>query len=79
MVFNSAFDERELARERGGSLEEIRLGEDNPRSYLGRRLYEPDLPREAYGYPVLGDRDTLRASSRETLRGTTRGTTCPTT
>ena len=39
MAFNSAFDERELAREREVVFEEIRLGEDNPRSYLGRRLY----------------------------------------
>jgi len=69
MVFNSAFDERELAREREVVFEEIRLGEDNPRSYLGRRLYELTFRGETYGYPVLGDRDALRAASRETLRG----------
>jgi zinc protease len=69
MVFNSAFDERELAREREVVFEEIRLGEDNPRSYLGRRLYELTFRGEAYGYPVLGDREILRASSRDTLRG----------
>jgi predicted Zn-dependent peptidase len=69
MVFNSAFDERELAREREVVFEEIRLGEDNPRSYLGRRLYELTFRGATYGYPVLGDRDALRAASRETLRG----------
>jgi zinc protease len=69
MVFNSAFDERELAREREVVFEEMRLGEDNPRSYLGRRLYELTFRGDAYGYPVLGDRETLRAASRETLRG----------
>src|SRR4030095_14741238 len=50
-------------------FEEMRLGEDNPRSYLGRRLYELTFRGDAYGYPVLGDRETLRAASRETLRG----------
>ena len=69
MIFNSVFDERELAREREVVFEEIRLGEDNPRSYLGRRLYELTFRGDTYGYPVLGDRDILRASSRETLRG----------
>jgi zinc protease len=69
MAFNSAFDERELAREREVVFEEIRLGEDNPRSYLGRRLYELIFRGDSYGYPVLGDRDVLRAASRETLRG----------
>ena len=69
MAFNSAFDERELAREREVVFEEIRLGEDNPRSYLGRRLYELTFRGEAYGHPVLGDREVLRVASRETLRG----------
>ena len=68
MAFNSAFDERELAREREVVFEEIRLGEDNPRSYLGRRLYELTFRGEAYGHPVLGDREVLRAASRETFR-----------
>ena len=35
MVFNSAFDERELAREREVVFEEIRLGEDNPAQLSG--------------------------------------------
>src|SRR6185436_18448952 len=35
----------------------------------GRRLYELTFRGATYGYPVLGDRDALRAASRETLRG----------
>ncbi|HET9234639.1 MAG TPA: pitrilysin family protein, partial [Candidatus Eisenbacteria bacterium] len=38
MVFNSVFDPKELAREREVVFEEMRLGEDNLRNYLGRRL-----------------------------------------
>jgi len=69
MVFNSVFDPRELAREREVVYEEIRLGEDNLRSFLGRRLFNLTFRGESYGYPVLGERETLAASSQETLRG----------
>jgi zinc protease len=69
MVFNSVFDPRELAREREVVYEEIRLGEDNLRSFLGRRLFNLTFRGETYGYPVLGERETLAASSQETLRG----------
>lgn len=69
MVFNSVFDPRELAREREVVYDEIRLGEDNLRSFLGRRLFNLTFRGESYGYPVLGERETLAASSQETLRG----------
>ena len=69
MVFNSVFDPRELAREREVVYEEIRLGEDNLRNFLGRRLFNLTFRGETYGYPVLGERETLAASSQETLRG----------
>jgi zinc protease len=69
MAFNSVFDPRELAREREVVYEEIRLGEDNLRNFLGRRLFYLTFRGESYGQPVLGDRDMLRASSQETLRG----------
>src|SRR4029453_4554450 len=69
MAFNSVFDPAELAREREVVFEEIRLGEDNLRNYLGRRLFYLTFRGEPYGHPVLGDREVLQASSQETLRG----------
>ena len=69
MVFNSVFDAKELAREREVVFEEMRLGEDNLRNYLGRRLFYLTFRGEPYGHPVLGDRDMLQASGQETLRG----------
>ena len=69
MAFNSRFDPVELGREREVVFEEVRLGEDNPRSFLGRRLYEMAFPGYPYGFPVLGDPAELRAATRESLRG----------
>jgi zinc protease len=69
VAFNAAFDPRELERERQVIFEEIRLGEDNPRSSLFRQLYAEMFPGHPYGRPVLGDRAALAAASRETLRG----------
>jgi zinc protease len=69
MAFNSTFDPTELARELEVVSEEVRLGEDNPRSFLVRRLYELVFTGHPYGFPVLGDPAALRAASRETLRG----------
>ena len=69
MAFNSRFDPVELGREREVVFEEVRFGEDNPRSFLGRRLYEMAFPGYPYGFPVLGDPAALRAATRESLRG----------
>ena len=69
MAFNSTFDPTELAREREVVFEEVRLVEDNSRSFLVRRLYELVFTGHPYGFPVLGDPAALRAASRETLRG----------
>ena len=63
MAFNSTFDPTELGREREVVFEEVRVGEDNPRSFL-----EQVFVGHPYGLPVLGDPVALRAASRETLR-----------
>ncbi|HSL49130.1 MAG TPA: pitrilysin family protein [Candidatus Deferrimicrobiaceae bacterium] len=69
MVLNSVFDPIELGRERDVVFEEMRLNEDNPRTSLGRQLYNLLYQGHPYGRPVLGDADDLRAATRETLRG----------
>ena len=68
MAFNSRFDPAELGREREVIFEEVRLGEDNPRSFLGRRLYEMAFAGYPYGFPILGDPAALKAATRESLR-----------
>src|SRR3990172_6717116 len=69
VAVNSAFDPKELERERQVVFEEVRLGEDNPRSSLFRQLYTHVFPGHPYGRPVLGDEAALKAATRETLRG----------
>lgn len=69
VAFNSAFDPKEMEREREVVFDEVRLGEDNPRSSLFRQLYTHVFPGHPYGRPVLGDEAALRAATRETLRG----------
>ena len=69
MVINSTFDATELARERDVVFEEVRLGEDNPRSSLGRQLYQLLYQGHPYGRPVLGDAADLKGATRETLLG----------
>jgi len=69
MVLNSVFDPAELGREREVVFEEVRLNEDNPRSSLGRQLYNLLYQGHPYGRPVLGDVADLRAATQETLRG----------
>jgi zinc protease len=69
MVLNSAFDPAELGREREVVFEEVRLNEDNPRSSLGRQLYNLLYQGHPYGRPVLGDAADLRGATQATLRG----------
>jgi zinc protease len=69
MVLNSVFDPAELGREREVVFEEVRLNEDNPRSSLGRQLYNLLYDGHPYGQPVLGDVKDLRDATHETLRG----------
>jgi zinc protease len=68
MAFNSRFDPTELDREREVVFEEVRLGEDNPRAFLTRRLYQMAFAGHPYGSPVLGDPGALRAATQENLR-----------
>jgi zinc protease len=69
MVLNSVFDPAELGREREVVFEEVRLNEDNPRSSLGRQLYNLLYDGHPYGRPVLGDVKDLRDATQESLRG----------
>jgi zinc protease len=67
MAFKAAFDAREIEREREVVFEEMRLGEDNPRSVLARRLHELGFEGRPYGFPVLGDPVALKNATRAAL------------
>ena len=68
IAVNSRFDTDELGHEREVVFEEIRLGEDNPRAALHRRLYDLVFRGHPYGHPVLGAPAALRSATRDTLR-----------
>ncbi|HEV8437893.1 MAG TPA: pitrilysin family protein [Methylomirabilota bacterium] len=69
MAFNAAFDPEEMVREREVVFEEVRLADDNVRTFLNRRLHELMFEGHPYGFPVLGDPAALRAADQTALRG----------
>ncbi|MGH7388451.1 MAG: M16 family metallopeptidase [Candidatus Rokuibacteriota bacterium] len=64
---NAALDETQVEREKRVVLEEMRLGEDTPRRFLARQLYEALFQGHPYGRPVIGREDLIRALTREQL------------
>lgn len=64
---NAALDEGALEREKKVVLEELRLGEDNPRRALIRQLYGLAFDGHPYGRPVIGTADLIRNLTREHL------------
>lgn len=68
LAFRATFEPEEVEREREVVFEEFRLGEDNPRTFLVRRLYDLAFQGHPYGFPVLGDMEVLRAATPQSLR-----------
>lgn len=64
---NASLDPGTLEREKLVVLEEMRLGEDNPRRHLMRHLYGLALEGHPYGRPVIGTPEMVRGLARETL------------
>src|SRR5712691_7124342 len=69
MSVNSTLSEKTLDLEKRVVLEEMRLGEDNPRRRLSRQLYELLFDGHAYGRPVIGTAELIQGLTRETLVG----------
>lgn len=63
-VFHSSFDPRELDREKGVVLEEIKRGRDLPHHYLSRLLFSQVFTVHPYGRAVIGDEATVSAFDR---------------
>jgi zinc protease len=64
---NATLDSALLEQEKKVVLEEMRLGEDNPRRFLAMRLYSNVFGNHPYGRPIIGRRDLITALTRETL------------
>jgi len=69
MSVNSTLSEKTLDLEKRVVLEEMRLGEDNPRRRLSRQLYELLFDGHPYGRPVIGTSELIQVLTRETLVG----------
>ncbi len=60
LVLNPVFDVREIVRERGVILEEIKMDEDSP-DYLVHEIFTQNFWKDhPLGKPILGTRETVR-------------------
>ncbi len=68
ILTNSAFDEAELAREKGVILQEHAAVEDTPDDLIYDAFMETAFAGQAIGRPILGTPDTIRALDAGTIR-----------
>ena len=68
MLFDSRFDEGDVALERGVILEEIGMYEDAPEDLCAERLAMAVYKGRALGRPILGKASTLEKMTGESLR-----------
>jgi predicted Zn-dependent peptidase len=60
LVLNPVFDTKDIGRERGVILEEIKMDEDNP-DYLVHEIFTQNFWKDhPLGKPILGTKDTVR-------------------
>ena len=67
-IFGPALDADEFEREKQVLLEEIRRGEDDPSSKLGKALFAEMYRVHPYGKPVIGTVESVTAFSGDLLR-----------
>jgi predicted Zn-dependent peptidase len=69
LVLNPVFDAKDIARERGVIVEEIKMDQDNP-DYLVHEIFTENFWKDhALGKPILGTRETVRAFERPVVHG----------
>lgn len=68
-VFSSTFDPEELEREREVILEEIRRGNDDPGSIVGKKIFSLMYPDTEVGRPIIGSVESVSGMSRDDLLG----------
>ncbi len=65
MVLNPVFDGKEINREKGVILEEIKMDEDNP-DYLVHEIFTQNFYKDhPLGKPILGTKETVRGFDRD--------------
>jgi zinc protease len=67
IAVNASLDSEVLEKEKEVVLEEMRLGDDNPRRRLGRQLYNQLFDGHPYGRQVIGTPELVRGLTRDTL------------
>ena len=67
MVLHPVFDGKEILRERGVILEEIKMDEDNP-DYLVHEIFTQNFFKgHPLGKPILGTKETVRRFNQEAI------------
>ena len=67
MVLHPSFDGKEIVRERGVILEEIKMDEDNP-DYLVHEIFTQNFFKDhPLGKPILGTKETVRRFDQEVI------------
>jgi predicted Zn-dependent peptidase len=67
LILNPIFEPRDITREKGVILEEIKMDEDNP-DYLVHEIFTQNFWKgHALGRPILGTKETVRAFEQEKL------------
>src|SRR6266536_2585025 len=67
IAVNASFVPAELESEKAVVLEEMRLVEDDPEKFLGRRLTEVAYRPHPYGRPLLGPPELIKGLTRDRL------------
>ncbi|HLJ30319.1 MAG TPA: pitrilysin family protein [Candidatus Angelobacter sp.] len=67
LVLNPVFNPKDIAREKGVILEEIKMDEDNP-DYLVHEIFTQNFWKDhPLGKPILGTKETVRSFKQENL------------
>lgn len=67
LVLNPVFNAKDITREKGVILEEIKMDEDNP-DYLVHELFTQNFWKDhPLGKPILGTKETVRSFKQENL------------
>jgi predicted Zn-dependent peptidase len=68
LVLNPVFDTKDIGRERGVILEEIKMDEDNP-DYLVHEIFTQNFWKDhPLGKPILGTKETVRKFDQQLLQ-----------
>lgn len=68
LVLNPVFDTKDIGRELGVILEEIKMDEDNP-DYLVHEIFTQNFWKDhPLGKPILGTKDTVRSFDQQLLQ-----------